>query len=406
MATAAAAAPPARATPASWLARAIWPAVAIVLAFNAVQIFLAGHVASQFVHEQIGFVDFATLVLITVGAVVASKQPRNRIGWIIVAVGLLYTLESIGEGYFDHFARAGSWLPGARAVMWFSTWGWMPALGMLATFVLLLFPDGHLPSRRWWPLAAASAAVIVGTTAAGARDGWLLNEVRFSGRRPTTALVHLHLHLQLLVFLGQVLAGCCLVATVAAVVYRYRRATAEQRQQLKWGTYGSIGLAGTIGGVWIPMPGVWSWTLVDLGILWFAACVGVAILRYRLYDIDRVVNRTLVYAVLTALLVGVYAGLVIGLGSLVGRSHPLVIAGSTLAVAALIGPARRRVQAFVDRRFYRRKYDAAQTLEAFTARLRNEVDQDELREHLVQVVDRTMQPAHASLWLRSGEPAS
>ncbi len=403
MAIAAAAAPRARRSQASWLATVAWLVTAVVIAFNAVQILSLGHVARQFVHDGIGGVDLTALALATVGAVIASKQPRNRIGWIILVVGLLYTMEALGEGYLDHFVRAGSWLPGARTVEWYGSWGWMPALGILATFVLLLFPDGRLPSRRWWPLAAASAAVIAGTTAAGATMGWLVNGELFAGRQPPPTPVLLRL--QFLVFLGEVLGGCCLVATVVAVVYRFRRASAEQRLQLKWGTYGSIGLAAVIAAVWLPLGNWFQWVAAVVGIVWFAFCVGVAILRHRLYDIDVIVNRTLVYAGLTALLGGVYVGAVFGLGAVVRSigghgNNGLVVAASTLAVAALFSPARRGVQAFIDRRFYRRKYDAARTLESFGARLRDDVDLDDLSGHLVGVVQDTMQPAQVSLWLR------
>jgi hypothetical protein len=403
MATASVAARRTGRSAAAWLAWAAWVLAVCVIAFVAVQILERGHPAHQFLREGIGGVDLLAITFATVGAVIASKQPRNRIGWIILAVGLLYTVEALAEGYYDHFLRTRSWLPGARTVLWYESWGWMPALGILATFVLLLFPDGHLPSRRWWPLGAASAAVVVGTTAAGATVGWFVNAALFAGRQPTpTPLLQ---HLQFLVFLGEVLGGCCLVATVGAVIYRYRRAPAEQRQQLKWGTYGSIGLAAVIAAIWIPLGDWFQWVAAVMGSLWFAACVAVAILRYRLYDIDVIVNRTLVYGGLTALLGGIYVGAVFGLGGLVRSvaghgNNGLVVAASTLAVAALFSPARRALQAFIDRRFYRSKYDAARTLESFGARLRDDVDIDELSGHLVGVVHETMQPAHVSLWLR------
>jgi hypothetical protein len=393
---------------ASWLARTAWFVAVVLIAFNAVQILEFGHVARQFVRDGIGGVDLEALALLTVGAVLASRQPRNRIGWIILGIGLLYTFEGLGEGYIDHVMRTGSWLPGARAVMWYASWGWMPALGMLATFALLLFPDGRLPSHGWWPLAAASALVIAGTTAAGATIGWLIIPELMAGGQPTPT--PLLLHLQFVVFLGEVLGGCCLVATVAAVFYRYRRAPGEQRLQLKWATYGSIGLATVIAAIWLPLGNWFQWAGAVAGTLWFASCLAVAILRYRLYDIDVIVNRTLVYGGLTALLAGVYVGAVFGLGALVRSiaghgNNGIVVAASTLAVAALFSPARRAIQGFIDRRFYRRKYDAARTLESFGARLRDDVDLDELHSHLVGVVRETMQPERVSLWLRASEAA-
>jgi hypothetical protein len=385
------------------LARAAWIVCVALIALNAVQVLELGHVARQFVRDGIGGVDLEALALLSVGAVLASKQPRNRIGWILLGVGVLYTLEGAGEGYVDHLTRTGSWLPGARAVMWYGSWGWMPALGTLATFALLFFPDGHLPSRAWWPLAMASGLVVAGTTAAGALIGWSITPQLMAGRQPTPT--PFLLHLQFAVFLGEVLAGCCMVATVAAAVYRYRRAPAQQRQQLKWGTYGSIGLAVVIAAIWLPLGNWFQWVGAIAGTLWFASCLAVAVLRYRLYDIDLIVNRTLVYGGLTALLGGVYVGAVFGLGALVRSiaghgNNGLVVAASTLAVAALFSPARRGLQGLIDRRFYRRKYDAARTLESFGARLRDDVDLDELSDHLVGVVQETMQPARTSLWLR------
>ncbi|MDP9343079.1 MAG: hypothetical protein M3Q23_13525 [Actinomycetota bacterium] len=390
-------------SPLSWLARAAWLAAIAMVAFSGVQILEAGHVSRQFIQQGIGGSDLLALIFASVGAVIAARQPRNRVGWIILAVGLLYAAGTVSEGYFDHLTRTGSWLPGAWTVMWIGSWNWMPALGLLATFVLLLFPDGHLPSRRWWPLAIASAAVIIATTALHALESWLIQGDLFAGREPTPT--PLLLHLQFAVFLGEVLGGCCLVGSVVAVVARYRRASADLRQQLKWGTYGSIGLAAALAAVWIP--GNWfQWGAAISGSLWFAACVAVAILRYRLLDIDLIVNRTLVYGGLTALLGGIYVGAVFGLGALVRSigghgNNGLVVAASTLAVAALFSPARRGLQAFIDRRFYRRKYDAARTLESFGARLRDDVDLDELSGHLVGVVQETMQPAQVSLWLRA-----
>ena len=205
--------------------------------------------------------------------------------------------------------------------------------------------------------------------------------------------------------IGEILAGVCMVATVAAVISRYRRAPADRRQQLKWFMYGAIGLAAGIAATFTPGRAWVSAALAYPGFLWFAACIGVAILRYRLYDIDVIVNRTLVYGALTALLGGVYLGVVFGLGaavrSIAGHgNNGLVVAASTLAVAALFSPARRGIQGFIDRRFYRRKYDAARTLQSFGARLRDDVDLDELSGHLVGVVHETMQPAEVNLWLR------
>jgi hypothetical protein len=196
-----------------------------------------------------------------------------------------------------------------------------------------------------------------------------------------------------------------MVLALVAVLDRYRHGPAEERQQLKWLTYGAIGLAAGIAATFLPGSSLLNFGLAFPGFLWFTTCVVIAMLRYRLYDIDVIVNRTLVYGALTSLLAGVYLGAVFGLGAVVRsiaghRNNGLVVAASTLAVAALFSPARRALQAFIDRRFYRRKYDAARTLESFGARLRDDVNLDELSGHLVGVVHDTMQPAQVSLWLR------
>jgi phosphotransferase system glucose/maltose/N-acetylglucosamine-specific IIC component len=189
-----------------------------------------------------------------------------------------------------------------------------------------------------------------------------------------------------------------MLVCAAAAIARYRRSRGEERQQLKWFVFaaGIVAVTFVLSAFWTP---AWfdPFTVALLGLY---AAIAVAVLKYRLYDIDRVINRALVYAVLTAVLAGLYVGLAVGLGSLVGRDNSIVIAGSTLVVAALFRPARHRIQAFIDRRFYRRKYDAVRTLEAFTARLRDEVDLESLTGDLLVVVQETMQPAQASLWLR------
>ena len=392
-----------RVLPAAWLARGLWLVVVAGIAFALVQIFLAGDVAHQFVTNAVGAVELISLIFATVGAVIASNQPRNRIGWIFLAVGVLYLMVSVAEGYFAHFQHTGSWLPGAGSLLWLGLWSWMPALGLLATFVMLLFPDGRLPSQRWWPLGVASAVVLAVTVSLGATAYWGIRGLIVTGRFPEISP-----RLALAIDWGEIAAGACMGITVLAVIDRFRHARGEQRQQLKWFTYGSIGLAAGISATFLPTS-LLSIGLALPGFLWFTSCVAVAILRFRLYDIDVIVNRTLVYGGLTALLGGVYIGAVFGLGALVRSiaghgNNGLVVAASTLAVAALFSPARRGLQAFIDRRFYRRKYDAARTLERFGARLRDDVDLDELSGHLVGVVRETMQPAQVSLWLRN-EPS-
>jgi hypothetical protein len=395
--------------PFTWVARGLWLVIVVGLGFALTLDVLPGHFFHAFAKDGVGEVVPISLIFVTVGAVIASKRPRNPIGWIFLGVSSLYLLVALAEATFVHFFSAGSWLPGAENVVWFGFWGWMPALGVLATFVLLLFPDGRLPSRRWWPLAAVSGVVVAVTSGLGAALAWPIRAAVATSafglgfpqqsRDLTTA-----------VDIGEALAGVCMVLALVAVLDRYRHGPAEERQQLKWLTYGAIGLAAGIAASFTPGGTLVSFGLGFPGFLWFTACVVIAMLRYRLYDIDVIVNRTLVYGALTALLAGVYLGAVFGLGALVRSiaghgNNGLVVAASTLAVAALFTPARRRVQAFIDRSFYRRKYDAARTLESFGARLRDDVDLDELSGHLVGVVRETMQPAKVSLWLRDAERA-
>jgi hypothetical protein len=273
---------------------------------------------------------------------------------------------------------------------------------------VLLFPTGRLPSRRWRPVAWACVicvtalcvleAVMPGPLEASGQPNPLgINSAR-SGLERSYTLVSLCLVLLIL--------GCA-----GSVMVRFRQARGVERQQLKWFAAGAGQLA-VLFALAVGLPGLWDrWASLPVSDLVFGisfalipVTIGIAILRYRLYDIDRLIHRTLVYGLLTALLGGVYAAMVLGLGQLfggIGGQPPAwVVAGATLAVAALFQPARRRTQAVVDRRFNRRKYDAAKTVEAFSARLRDVVDLDTLTAELLAVVNQTVEPTKASLWLR------
>jgi hypothetical protein len=296
---------------------------------------------------------------------------------------------------------------------WLGNWAWALGLGLLMTFALLLFPDGRLPSRNWRPVAWLSVVSIVLSGGLGAAWTWpqrslALLESEVEGLEHAPRLVH-----GLVQAGGPLMLGCGL-ASVVALLLRFRRSRGVERQQLKWFTFaGAVTVAGL---VLILFPSQSGWIgpvspLVTVPILVsMPVAAGVAILKYRLYDIDRLINRTLVYGLLTALLAGVYAGGVLVLGQVfggVGKDPPSwAVAGATLAVAALFQPARRRIQAVVDRRFNRRKYNAIKTVEAFSIRLRDELDLDALTAELLAVVDQTIQPTRASLWLRPSAPAS
>jgi uncharacterized membrane protein YeiH len=356
------------------------------------------------------FIGFVALAFATVGALVASRRRENPIGWIFLGVAVAI---GVGGGFADGYA-AYTLLnePGALPAGPFAAWlahfvieGGGLLFGSFV-FVLLLFPDGRLPSRRWravaW-LAAVVAALFQLVTAVEPGDlpGFpgVENPLGVGVVGPVVRAAEAPL---LLVFLGTLLAAA------ASLVVRFRRSRGPARQQLKWFAGAGVLLALTwaTGPFWwiaVPSVGEIVWPLLfALALTAIPGAVGIAILRYRLYDIDRIINRTLVYAALTAVLGGLYGVVVVGLGTIVGSSS-LVVAASTLLVAALFRPARRWVQGLIDRRFYRQKYDAARTLEAFTARLREEVDLDSLTGDLVGVVRDTMQPVRASLWLRTPE---
>jgi hypothetical protein len=379
-----------------WMAWSLW-AVAAAVAVGAVAL-AAMHRESP--HTTLLFViGQATLALVypAVGALVAARKPRNPTGWILLAIGLGQGLSAFGYEYaVTAFTETPGALPGAVILRWVSNWVWAPTLGLMVTFLLLLFPDGRLPSRHWRPLAFLSAgalAVAVGVLMIGL---WSERENLLSqpDSQPDSLLFSIFM-------VGVFSVAACGIGCIASLVVRFRRSTGTERQQLKWITYGGVLTAMAVGMAFTEIEGLIGLVLVS-PLLAMPLAIGVAVLRYRLYDIDRIINRTLVYGGLTVLLAAVYVGVVVGLGTLIGQST-LLVAGSTLLVAALFRPARRRVQGLIDRRFYRQKYDAARTLEAFSARLRDEVDLDSLTGDLVGVVRETMQPARASLWLRTPE---
>jgi hypothetical protein len=339
---------------------------------------------------------------LVVGCVLVARRPDNRIGWIFTAVGLLTTAAILVEEYVIYaYVTHPRPLPGRLVAAWIYHWIWLPIGILTVVFPLLLFPTGRSLSSRWRPVTWLAGAATVAWTVAGALNPALAvsdertvaNPIGVAGANPNAGLVGAILN-GLLLFL--------LAAAIVSLIMRFRRSRGVERQQLKWFAYaGALVVLAMLSTNVVPGLGNLPWVMVVA----LPVAVGIAILRYRLYDIDRLINRTLVYGLLTALLAGVYAGAVLVLGQLfggVGRDPPSwAVAGATLAVAALFQPARRRIQAVVDRRFNRRKYDAAKTVEAFSARLRDEVDLDTLSAELLAVVDETVQPAKASLWLRS-----
>ena len=347
----------------------------------------------------VGFSLFAA-----VGALLVAKRPDNPIGWIISANALIVGIFPACESYAA-YVMSTSGHPDALAVFgaWANSWYWYLLLALTFIYLPLLFPDGRLPSRRWLPVAVVPGIGVAGIAILGALTETLRGQTfdyRIDNPIGIEDLTHVE-DLQAFAVLGGVLAFGA-VGAVSSVVVRFRRSRGTERQQLKWFLYAAAPI------VTFPaidaLPVIVSGLLAGWVLLGLPVAIGIAVLRYRLYEIDLFINRTLVYGPLTAMLVLVYFGGVVGLQAalrtLTGQESTLAVVASTLAITALFSPLRRRVQGFVDRRFYRKKYDAAKTLEAFSAKLRDETDLQALNEELVKVVMETMQPAHVSLWLR------
>ena len=351
----------------------------------------------------------STLSYAPVGALIASRHPANPVGWLLCLYGLVISLSNFTAQYATYalLAQPDS-LPGGEVMAWITSWI-LPIINGLTVFYVLLFPTGRLPSRRWrWLGWLTVAFVVVGGIIAAFSSGALLgvlgpiqNPLGIEGFSTTY-------YKAILLTMAPLLT----VAAALAVFMRLRRAIGVERQQIKWFTYAAAAsviatiLAYIVPGV-IDTPTWFQRVGFALNIATIPAipvAIGIAILRYHLYDIDLIINRTLVYGVLTATLVALYLGGIVVLQRLfvllTGQQSTLAVVASTLAIAALFNPLRRRIQGFVDRRFYRRKYDARKTLEAFSARLRDETDLEALNDDLVGVVAETMQPAYISLWLR------
>jgi hypothetical protein len=347
----------------------------------------------------VGFGAFAV-----VGSLLVAKRPTNLIGWILATVALMIAIFPAG-GTYAAYVMATRGQPDALTVFaaWTQNWYWYVLLALAVIYLPLLFPDGRLPSRRWLPVAVLPGIGTLVTVVLGALADTL--EVEGAGYEIENPIgIEGLAYVEDLPVFGvlNVLLGVGIVGGVASVVVRFRRSRGVERQQMKWFVYAAALMLLAPGeGL---LPDIVSNVLFGVVLLALPTAIGIAILRYRLYDIDIIINRTLVYGSLTAMLVLFYVGGAVSLQyafrTLTGQESQIAIVASTLAIAALFNPLRRWVQAFVDRRFYRRKYDAAKTLEAFSAKLRDETDLDALNNELVSVVRETMQPAHVSLWLR------
>jgi hypothetical protein len=350
-----------------------------------------------------GWFDLVIPLAVSVpGAVIVGYRPANPLGRILCTMGLTMGVAALLGQYSDYALRTnpGS-VPGGVLAAWLQSFFWFPVIG-LVPLLLLLVPDGSLPPPRlrpstWVPAAAIALVILAGAFSPGPigadpRPGAPQNPVGIEPARQV---------LEVAAAVGFLVIPAVTVIALLALVLRFQRAQGVERQQLKWFTYGAFLLVVGLAALLVPLSEAVAKAILAAGVGCFTAGVAVAVLRYGLYEIDVIVNRTLVYGLLTVLLGLGYAGAVLIGGQLAGQERSnLVVAGSTLAVAAAFQPARRRVQAGVDRRFNRRKYDSAKTIEGFSARLREQVDLDTLSAELLAVVDQTMQPATASLWLR------
>jgi hypothetical protein len=350
-----------------------------------------------------------------VGVVVARREPANSVGWILAGVGLSFILCTFGASDYlalDYGRHHGGLPLGAVAVVLGAFWLVPLVYGPL---VIVLFPDGRLPARGWrWVLGAylVSATALVASQVTTAISAVVEQRVRVDSSGNLNSPAPRFLSSAAFSIAGGVIVGfivACWLAFVARQVVSYRRATGERRQQLKWVMCGAavtaVSIPGFVSGGHTHstiMKVLVAASVFGLGAL--PLSIGVGILKYRLYEIDRLISRTLSYAVLTALLVGVFVGIVTLTTRVLPFSSPVAVAASTLAAAALFNPLRQRVQRLVDRRFNRARYDAQTTVAAFTAQLRDAVDLDTVRDELVQAVDRSVQPSHASLWIRPPTP--
>jgi hypothetical protein len=392
---------------ASWLA---WSLCALSLALTSLSLLLLAlslsypntYIYDYWLENTIMAVSFSII-----GAIIASRLPANPVGWLFCAAACTIAVPCLSAEYaiYALLARPNS-LPMGEALAWLAFWAWIPSIGCIV-LSLLLFPNGRLPSSRWrWMAWLTVLVTIAGSVWVALSPGVIGNLGSIRNPLGIEGLPGGYKPVQ------TIMSALLLVAAVSTLGLRLLRTRGIERQQIKWPAFiavmaaaGSIlydtAISEAIGSRWLEWAG---YVVLIAALIGFPISIGIAIVRYRLYDIDIIINRTLVYALLTAILAAVYFGAVILLQrlfvALTGERSTLAVVASTLVIAALFNPLRRRIQTFIDRRFYRRKYDARRILEAFSVKLRDETDLDTLNADLVGVVRETMQPAHVSLWLR------
>lgn len=383
-----------------------WAILGLVLAESAGAVFLATRAAAP------GSAATATATLLfvlttaTVGTLIGWRRPGNRIGWLLRLAALSFATGALIVTYVGvAFSAQPDSLPVGPSLVILGDWIFGLGFGISATYLLLLFPTGRLPSPRWRPVSWLAAISLIMMLL-----GVLLGTSAFEGLPIDNPLAMESSHPLLLLFEGGgfYLLFMTMLASVASLVVRYRSAVGEERQQLKWVAFGVVilgaGVATSV--LWELINGTAELSddtenlVIAVSLTMIPVSIGVAILRFRLYDIDRIISRTVSYGVVVALIAAVFFGSATLLGSLLPNDSPLSVAASTLSVAALFNPLRRRVQRFVDKLFNRSRYDAGRTMDAFSARLRTEVDLDQLARDLQAVAVETMQPTSLALWLR------
>jgi hypothetical protein len=375
---------------------------------------------TELLPDRPGLVDFVSIMAIAlafpiVGLVITWKRPTNPVGWLLLVTGLAMAFDIFGSEYADRVAFAGAALPGAALVVWLTDTTWLLGPVVALPLAIALFPDGRLPDARWRPVLTVAVGLCVVVTAVGA---FAPGEMEGYGGRlvnPFGAPGDIGRLARWMAETGTILQLLPSVVAISAIAMRLRRARGTERQQLKWLLFPlalfvitittGIVVASVQPTLTDDVRWIFTVALVGLGAVPIAA--GIAILHYRLYEIDVVIRRTLVYGAVVAILGGVYVALILALQTaLAGLTGggTLPVAVSTLVIAALFGPVRSRVRRVIDRRFYRSQYDAQRTLEAFTTRLRDEVDLEEVGRTLLDVAERAVKPASVGIWLRKPTP--
>ncbi len=383
---------PARRRPTTWLAVALLLIALGMVGFMFASAILPGHeqlsIGAQDATDLIAIASSvaASLSLPVVGAILVVLRPRNPIGWILLVGGVSLILGDFTEAYVERSTIVGPALPGYRLLDSLAPTLSGLAYPLLAVWLPLLFPDGRLPGPRWRIVGVVAAITTVAlVTPTGSDEGVL----RLIGGAATVTM------------------GILLAVAVGAVVMRFRRAAGAEREQLKWFVAGIVLLAASVL-VLAMFQNTWSWSLLMLAFAFLPIAIGIAVLRYRLYEIDRLISRTIGWALVTGILAAVFVGLVLALQALLAgftQGETLAVAGSTLVAFALFQPLRRRIQAGVDRRFDRARYDGQRTVDAFAERLRDEVGLASIEREALATVDETVRPIHAGLWLRSRQEA-